>query len=165
MCGRVWIFPAHSNDCFGSGGCSRQRAASTTFQPQRASCCTPVLMQLALLCVCATVRQRRQSDRRVLKRPRHLSELFYTLKINHIPYIRLFSLQKALSKNLRHPSNARTLCRALVAQNNVPRSAQNWSSLAGHRAEGGRYGCCLLLSPGKKKICLWCIQQEFELSV
>lgn len=104
VCGRVWIFPAHSNECFGTGDCSRHGTASIPFQAQlqHASCCTPVLMQLALLCVCATVRRHRQSDRRVLKRPGRLSVLCYILKINHVPYIRLFSLKKALPKILTH---------------------------------------------------------------
>lgn len=104
-CGKVWIFPALSNECFGTGGCSRHRTVSTASkaQFQHASRYTPVLMQLALLCVCATVRQHRQSDRTVLKRPWHSSVLSYILETNCIPYIRLFSLKKAVPKILRHP--------------------------------------------------------------
>lgn len=30
VCGRVWMFPAHSNERLGTGGCSRHRTASTT---------------------------------------------------------------------------------------------------------------------------------------
>lgn len=68
-----------------------------------ASCCTPVLMQLALLSMCTMVRQHRQSNRRVLKRAWHLSLLFLHTK-NEITFLTLgSSVWRRCPKNLRHP--------------------------------------------------------------